>query len=260
MVALISYLKTYFLTLVIVTFCFSCVGTLEETVTAGTETGAGKVIEPGGNPYTAGEMTAGTGAGEMTAGTSMITRPDRLTCNVGDPLDLCIACGPNNTEVTATNDERCEMIDCELLTKYRQVRDEAGLIECRRQDFLPGPSICQGPGACYTEPLLYCEAQTEMTVISNDEITPCFTLEGCSDEREPELVPQPGELCHDGLGMCDEEGTCVVMRSCLTLFPYDYNPNNQLCNDRLATQGYCDFYIKAGQNPWGTEEVSCEQF
>ena len=268
--------KLWFRPLIISTLCLltalACVPPVENTIPPDPETGAGMAMNPGGLSLggintveiSAGEMQGGEMQGGEIQGGEMqggeINRPDRLTCNVGDPLGLCVACGPNNTEIQATRDDRCEAIDCSTLNRYRTVSDENGLLECRYQEYVDGPSICQGFGACFTEAERYCESQVEMVVVAKTEITSCYTLEGCSGEIEPELVPQPGAACEDGLGMCDEEGECVVMASCLTLFDFDYNTDTQLCNDRLTTQGYCDFYIKSAGNPWGVEEVTCAQF
>ena len=230
----------------------ACVETVVVDLEAGSESEAGTKTNYGGGEEFGGQQVI-TG-GEMVSGAT-----ERLTCNVGEPLDLCEVCGPNNNKQNAVNDDRCEPIDCNTLNTYRVFTHDDGRKECRLKPYLPGPAICQGPGACYSDPLRYCELQLEETVLSRDEVGECFELMGCEGQVEYSLVPKAGESCMEGLGTCDETGECIAEASCVTLFNFEYNDNNRLCNDRLATQNYCEFYVIAEGGPWG-DRVTCDQF
>ncbi len=210
------------------------------------------------NEVSAGSKTNYEG-GESLGGQSEVTRPDRLTCNVGEALDLCVVCGPNNNAETALNDDRCEPIDCTALNTYRIFTQDDGRQECRQRPYTPGPAICQGQGACFTNPMRYCELQLEETVLSSEDIGECFELAGCEGQTEYSLVPKPGAQCRQNLGTCNEEGECITEPSCITLFNFEYSSANRICTDRLATQNYCEFFVVATDSPWGAE-LSCDQF
>ena len=230
----------------------ACVETLVVDLDTGEESAAGTKTNYEGGTAIGGEPID-------TGGETVITGPERLTCNVGEALDLCVVCGPNNDEQVAMNDDRCEPIDCAPLNNYRIFTHDDGRQECRKRPYLPGPAICQGQGACYTDPMRYCELQLEETVLESDEIGECFELTGCEGQTEHSLVPTPGETCLQGLGVCDEAGECIAERSCITLFNFEYNNENRLCSDRLTTENYCEFYVVAEDGPWG-ERMSCDQF
>ena len=181
------------------------------------------------------------------------------SCTPGTSLGVCIECAPGNTRRVPTQDDQCEPIDCGSLTSHRLVSSE-GRVECRKQEFLPGPSMCQGENACFTNPEDYCSDRSEEElVMSSDDIEECQELSGCDDQQEPEVVIAAGASCRHGMGMCDDTGACIIL-SCDLLFNWRYNNDNRLCADQLD-QGYCEFLVNSDNNPWNVgEQTNCNEF
>ncbi len=246
--------------------CYSlsaCVPTVEVNIE---DSMGGSAPPQGGISYAGGMMITGgesmTTMGGMSGGQAMTGGTDTiLSCNIGEKLGLCEICGPNNDRVPAMNDNDCPEVDCSLLSAHRLVSDDEGNLTCYLRDFPAKENNCQGLGACLSTPESYCiDDRPESIAASTQELGSCYVIEGCEGQTPPELILQPGAVCENGLGECDEEGECILTPSCLTLFDYDYNNSNQLCSDMLTTQNQCEFYVSSDQNPWNSDEISCNQF
>ena len=267
-----------------VVFCCGCVEPVVPIANSGMTAGetSGGTTTPtnwmnSGFSFSGGEQTAGVrGAGEgmpsgMTEGgrdggesgpdVDVMSGDDTpLSCTPGDSLGVCVECAPGNTRRVPTQDDQCEPIDCSLEVSHRLVSSE-GRVECRVRRSQPGPSICQGEGACYTSAADYCsyDEAVEEVVMTSDEIEECREISACDDSSGPEAILAPGALCRNGAGTCDESGTCILM-SCEALFDWRYNNNNELCDDQID-QGYCEFLVNSGNNPWNVGgETNCNEF
>lgn len=182
---------------------------------------------------------------------------DGSPCNIGESLGLCIECGPRNSRITPASDDRCEPIDCDAYRLYKVINDE-GTVKCREQTHVDGPSICQGPETCIVDPSVYCEPAEVEFILTDEEIPECTLIGGCSEEEGPFELIDEGAPCRDGAGVCDADGECII-ESCAGLFEWEYNDGNILCEDRID-QGYCEFLVNSGDNPWRNGEINCREF
>ena len=227
---------------------------------ATTETTEGEVSSAG-RPYAPMEsyvppINMGGVSGDMNPS----ERP--RSCTPGERLGVCLECAPDQTTRVPRQDPECPAIDCSGLISYELNNNDQGDLECHRITHEPGASICQGEGACYHDPELYCTERPPEVVMNSRDLDECEELSGCRDQIEPTTTYTPGVSCQSGEGTCNEEGVCeAIPLTCLNAVNLDYNPNNILCEDQLNALGYCEYLVYATNNPWNQGGgVTCHDF
>ena len=233
-------------------------------MTAAGSMSGGTTVSPMGGDI-AGMRAGAESAGEVTVAGEIMVAGDEAgeevqSCIEGETLGLCSVCGVNNTPVVPQDDEGCPEIDCANLVHYSLSDRPNGSPECQRVSFTEGESRCRDVGVCFDDPLDYC-VMTEMELVElTGVVGECMMLTGCEGTDEPTLTPLAGQSCDGGSGVCDNSGVCQPTLSCNTLFEWRFNQENQVCADLInEPEGYCDLMIFATGNPFGNNEVTCNQ-